>query len=90
MMGEGRAGLLVSLTVGVLLKVRELFWREFALRLSHISGGGGCRVQRPFGSTAQSQYTPARHASRGVTPLPSVTGVGFVGRMICSSDENNR
>lgn len=67
--------LLGSLTIGMLLEVRELFWREFALCLAHISGGGGCRVQKPFDSTAQSQYTPVRHASPGVTPLQSVTGV---------------
>ena len=48
----------------MLLKVGELFWGEFALRFAHLSGCGGCRVQRPFGSTAQEPYTPARHASR--------------------------
>jgi hypothetical protein len=48
MMGEEREGLLVSLTVSVLLKVRELFRREFALGFAHFSGSGGCRVQKPF------------------------------------------
>jgi len=74
MMGEGRAGLLVSLTVCVLLKVRELFWREFALGFSHFSGSGGCRVQKPFDSTAQRPYTPARHASRCDAPVERDTG----------------
>ena len=67
-MGEDRERLLGELTVGVLLKVRELFWREFALRFAHISGSGGGRVWKPFDSTAQCQYTPVRHASRCVTP----------------------
>ena len=75
-----------TLTVGVFLEVRELFWREFALCFSHSFGGGGCRVQKPFDSTAQSQYTPVRHAPLSVTHLQSVTGYGFVvGWMIGSS-----
>ena len=31
---------------------------------AHLSSSGGCRVQRPFDSTAQRPYTPDRHASR--------------------------
>ena len=85
-MGEGRAGLSVPLTVGVLLEVRELFWREFALGFSHFSGSGGCRVQKPFDSTAQRQYTPTRHASRCDAPAERDTGVRLAGRMVGSSD----
>ena len=73
LMGEDERVRLRRLTVGVLLKVRELFWREFALRFAHFSGSGGCRVQRPFDSTAQKPYTPARHASRCVTLPQNVT-----------------
>ena len=87
MMGEQEEGLLVSLTVGMLLKVRELFWREFALGFAHFSGSGGCRVQRPFDSTAQKPYTPARHASRCDAPAErDKVGLGLAGRMVGSSD----
>jgi len=77
---------LVSLTVSVLLKVGELFWREFALGFAHSCGSGGCRVQKPFDSTAQRQYTPARHASRCDTPVERDKGLGSVGLMVGGSD----
>ena len=38
------------------LEVRELCWREFALRLAHFSCGGRCRVQKPFDSKTQGRY----------------------------------
>jgi hypothetical protein len=37
-----------SLTVGILLELSELFWREFTLSFTHFSGGGGRRVWKPL------------------------------------------
>ena len=70
-----------SLTIGVFLKVRELFRREFTLCLAHFSGGGGCRAQRPFHCTAQSQYTPVQsHFTPCDTPAQRDRGQ-FRGRL---------
>ena len=46
--GKDYKHILGSLTIGILLELGELFWREFALSFTHFSGGGGCRVWKPL------------------------------------------